>query len=81
MNKHTLAEMWREIVMNLTRCKHGRIQGDDCQKCPQGASISQAGRVVGFSLDGAYEVVIPPPGRMGDPHNWYVVADTPANVS
>ena len=62
---------WREIVVNLTRCEHGRVQGDNCFGCPSGWSPSQEGRGVGFSLDGTFRITVPPRSQMADPKAWY----------
>lgn len=62
---------WRKIVVNLTRCEHGRVQGDNCWSCPDGWSPSQEGRELGFSLDGTFRIVVPPRSQMNDPKAWY----------
>ena len=58
-------------MIELTRCEHGRVQGDSCYGCPGGWSPNQAGREVGFSLDGTFKVVVPPRDEMNDPKAWY----------
>lgn len=66
------AELWRQLAVNLTRCEHGRVQGDTCVMCPDGFSPDQSNRPLGYSLDGASRLVIPPRELMSDPHNWYL---------
>ena len=65
-------EDWRRLVVNLTRCQHGRVQLDNCVMCPGGISPDQSGRVVGYSLDGTYAVTIPTRIDMAKPEAWYV---------
>lgn len=66
---------WDRLVADLTRCEHGRIQGDRCFSCPDGVSPDQSGREVGWSLDGTYRVVVPPRELSHDPDNWYVLRE------
>lgn len=63
--------LWRKIVVNLTRCEHGRVQGDICYGCPDGWSPSQEGRELGYSLDGTFRIVVPPRSQADDPKAWY----------
>jgi hypothetical protein len=67
-------ELWRQLAVNLTRCEHGRVQGDACYGCPDGRSPDQSGRELGWSLDGAYRVVVPPRAMMSDPRAWLIAS-------
>lgn len=62
---------WAKIVNALTRCEHGRVQGDPCFGCPDGWSPDRSGTVLGHGLDGAYAVVIPPRGESHRPEAWW----------
>lgn len=64
------AEEWRRLAVDLTRCEHGRIQGDNCFSCPEGISPSQAGRHVGYALDGQ-RIIIPDRENQHKPEAWY----------
>ena len=72
---------WRRLAMSLSRCEHGRIQGDVCNQCPDRTSPDQTGRVVGYSMDGAYEVVIPPRGSMHVAENWYRLSASTVEIA
>lgn len=67
-------ERWRRLAVDLTRCEHGRVQGDTCSGCPDRTAPSQAGRPIGHSLDGTYRVVVPERATQADPDAWYVLA-------
>lgn len=67
-----IAEQWRQLAVNLTRCEHGRVQGDICLGCPDGVAPDASGRLVGYSLDGEYEIRIPNRDLMHVPIAWYV---------
>jgi hypothetical protein len=67
-----IAELWRQLAINIARCEHGRIQGDPCFSCSEGVSPDQTGRGIGYSLDGACRLVVPPREKMNDPRAWYV---------
>lgn len=62
-------EKWRELVVDLTRCVHGRVQGDDCYGC-KGVAPDVVGRQVGTSLRGR-PITIPTRDYMNKPEAWY----------
>lgn len=62
-------EKWRQIVVDLTRCVHGRVQGDHCFGC-RGPAPDASHRHVGNSLRGK-PVHIPTRDAMHDPEAWY----------
>jgi hypothetical protein len=61
--------LWRTLVLNTTRCEHGRTQGDRCLQCPDGVAPSEAGQVVGYHRDGQ-PMVIPPRERQNALEAW-----------
>lgn len=71
MELQTQLAQWRRIVIDLTRCEHGRVQGDVCYGCPDGWSPSQEGREVGYSLDGTFRLVVPSRALADNPAAWY----------
>lgn len=72
---------WRRLAMSLSRCEHGRIHGDVCSQCPNRTSPDQTGRVVGYSLDGAHEVAIPPRGSMHVVESWYRLSASTVEIA
>jgi hypothetical protein len=64
-------EDFRQLVMDLTRCEHGRIQGDNCNGCAGGWSGSREGIMLGYSLSGQKRIVIPSRDTQHDAKEWY----------
>lgn len=64
-----IGERWRQLAVDLTRCPHGRVQGDHCFGC-RGPAPDASHRHVGNSLYGK-PVHIPTREAMHDPEAWY----------
>jgi hypothetical protein len=64
------AEIWKRIALDITRCAHGRIQGERCGACPEGVSPDRSGALIGYGYDGR-RLVIPGRREAINPGNWY----------
>jgi hypothetical protein len=62
---------YQMVVVDLCRCKHGRVQGDPCFSCAGGMSPSREGIALGHSLGGTKAVVIPSRDNMHKIEEWY----------
>jgi hypothetical protein len=59
---------WKVVVQTLSRCVHGRTQGDGCFECTEGFSPDRSGTLVGEGPGG--RVVVPARENARDPHAW-----------
>lgn len=64
---------FKQIVLDLDRCQHGRHAADPCFGCPDGNHgnpLLPPGTLIGTSLHG--RIVVPPNEQRYDPKAWIV---------
>lgn len=67
-------ELWKQLILDLDRCAHGRHSADPCFSCPDGQSTGNLlippGTLIGTGLHG--RIVVPPNEQRYDPDAWRV---------
>lgn len=67
-------ELWKQLILDLDRCEHGRHSADPCFSCPgrqsTGNLLNPPGTMIGTGLHG--RIVVPPNEQRYDPAAWRV---------